>query len=439
MLEDEDGVLGSSHITLKLPLESPVTWHVILWILLCLAINSMAQPSSTICGVSSRYRIYLSSSPIITLADAMSALIRMVSVCIHLQTGILRACQMVVLSRSEVKFSESQDTSHAASSRTWPRWLFFIMGPLPAAIKLASFSGIWWTKSWGLMFAVSFVVVELISIPSRISKSPRMSAPELLDPGLQTEQSLDSQKSLMLDNNLDIIDRIVYTLALLVHLGLLIWAIEVLWLAAVNKMAESVLVQNILLFTRTLLVSISLTATVLAMIMGLIWLGSNSTGRSAQQERPRRIRDLLFKAGAVFFVISTFFSGGIGENKKACDDCPKPFIPPPPSWMQEGKTMAVAWYLIAAIYAGFWFVLLCICRRWPVVASALLIEQTAPEASEVERYPNALIDQSDPLDFGAWASLCFFLTNIVVCVLWYAFMYDSTGTANPPWTDIFGK
>ncbi|PVH89575.1 hypothetical protein DL98DRAFT_1123 [Cadophora sp. DSE1049] len=293
-------------------------------------------------------------------------------------------------------------------------------------------------KSWGLMFAVSFVLVELIFIPSRITKSPRKPSPELLGPGLHRAESSDNQKSDTLAHNLDLIDRIIYTVALIVHLGLLIWAIEVLWLAGVDKMSHSVLAQNIVLFAKTLLLSISLTATFLAMIIGLIWLGLRCTGRFPQQEKPKRVRNILFKAGAVFFIISTFLSGGIRE-KEACDDCPKPFIPPPPSWLQEGKIMAVVWHFLAAIYSAFWFSLLWICRRWPVVASALLIEQTALEPSEVEQHPDASTIQSYPVDFGAWAALCFFLTNVVVCVLWYAFIYNSAGTANPPWTDIFGK
>ncbi|KAK0128529.1 hypothetical protein ONS95_000496 [Cadophora gregata] len=137
MLDSEDALPATHKQVLAVPVESPVTWHVILWILLCLAINSMAQPSSRICGVPSRYRIYLSSSPIMTLADAISALIRMISPLIHLQISIVCASQLVVMSRLEARISGGQDASQAASSRTWPRWLFFVMGPLPAAIKLA--------------------------------------------------------------------------------------------------------------------------------------------------------------------------------------------------------------------------------------------------------------------------------------------------------------
>ena len=249
--------------------ESPVTWHVILWVLLCLAINSMAQPSSKICGSPSRYRIYLSSSPIMVLADAISALIRLINVRIHLQTSLVGASQMVVQSRSTLRSAEGQDTIQVAPSRTWPRWLFFIMGPLPAVTKLASFSGIWWTKSWGLMFAVSFIVVELISFPSRTSSSTETPAQELPRPISQTAQSLNDHRSQKLAQNLDVIDSSLFLTATLVHLGLVIWAIEVLWSVGVDSMSQSALVQDIVLVARIFLLLISLAATASGMIAGL--------------------------------------------------------------------------------------------------------------------------------------------------------------------------
>ncbi|KAK0125497.1 hypothetical protein ONS96_009334 [Cadophora gregata f. sp. sojae] len=175
------------------------------------------------------------------------------------------------------------------------------------------------------------------------------------------------------------------------------------------------------------------------MIIGLIWLGLKYTGRFPQQDKPTRVLNLQFKAAAMFLFLSALVSEGRSENKEACNDCPKPFIPPPPLWLHRGKIMAVIWYFIAAIYSGFWFSLLWICRRWPVVASALLIEQPSADPGEGGQHSDPPIPQPSLIDFEAWVSLCFFLTNIVVVVLWYAFIYDSTGTANPPWTDIFGK
>jgi len=43
-----------------------------------------------------------------------------------------------------------------------------------------------------------------------------------------------------------------------------------------------------------------------------------------------------------------------------------------------------------------------------------------------------------PVDTASWFSICFFVYNIVGCLLWYTVKYNSTGTENPSWTDIFG-
>lgn len=53
-----------------------------------------------------------------------------------------------------------QDQAKQAHSRTWPRWLFFLTGPLPAAIKLASFTGLPWTKTLGMASLAAFFINE---------------------------------------------------------------------------------------------------------------------------------------------------------------------------------------------------------------------------------------------------------------------------------------
>jgi hypothetical protein len=68
-----------------------------------------------------------------------------------------------------------------------------------------------------------------------------------------------------------------------------------------------------------------------------------------------------------------------------------------------------------------------VCRRWPAVGRVLLIEKR--EAGSVDQ---------GSLDEKAWESFCFFVGNLVVCVLRYAFVYEEESTENPAWTDVFG-
>jgi len=51
---------------------------------------------------------------------------------------------------------------------TWLRWLFFVLGTLPQAIKLMVMSGVPWTKAWGLMLLSSFLLVEMLVVFSSI-------------------------------------------------------------------------------------------------------------------------------------------------------------------------------------------------------------------------------------------------------------------------------
>lgn len=78
------------------------------------------------------------------------------------------------------------------------------------------------------MFATSFVIVELISLPSR-TKSREVPSPGLLDPIVMynSDQELHSKLDL-LTYNLDILDKILFCFALLAHMCLLTWAVEVL-------------------------------------------------------------------------------------------------------------------------------------------------------------------------------------------------------------------
>ncbi|KAG4434157.1 hypothetical protein IFR05_010349 [Cadophora sp. M221] len=436
MIDTEDAVMGSSPSS-PVPSDSPVTWHVIIWVILCLAINSMAQPSSKICGLSSLCRIYLATSPIIIFADAMSAFVRIPITSIFLRISPKKASQLVVMSRLENEFNGINNQSQEGPGRTWPRWLFFVMGPLPAAIKLASFSGIPWTKTWGMMFAASFVIVELISLPSRTG-SHGVSTPGLLDPTVMhnSDQELHSKFD-SLTQNLDVLDKTLFSLAFLAHLCLLTWAVEVLWLKGVDKAVELGLAGFLIELVRAIVLTLLVISTFLSFILGLAWLGLWCVGWLPQQERSKRLLATLLKAGALILVVSAFLPDGKSVQEV---ENTKPAIPPPPSWLRQGKTMAISWYFLAAIYSVFFLLLVRICRRWPIVSRALLIECRDKDHSGGRQQDESPGDvKAWPFDPLLWVLLCFFLTNLAVCVLWYAFMYDSTDTINPSWTDVFGK
>jgi hypothetical protein len=52
---------------------------------------------------------------------------------------------------------------------TWLRWMFFVLGTLPPTIKLASMRGVPWTKTIGMMYLTSFLIVEVLVVASKMS------------------------------------------------------------------------------------------------------------------------------------------------------------------------------------------------------------------------------------------------------------------------------
>ena len=145
-------------------LDSEVSWHVLLWVLMSLAVNSMAQPSHKMFGFFTRHRIYLCSSPILCIVDSIFVMVFIIFIKFYLAITFREASQIVTLlgwSGSPQKQPIIEELKIEGPS--WPRFIFFILGPLPAIIKLASFSGTPWTKAWGMMFAVSFSIMETVN------------------------------------------------------------------------------------------------------------------------------------------------------------------------------------------------------------------------------------------------------------------------------------
>jgi hypothetical protein len=91
-------------------------------------------------------RLYPCSSPIVCLADAISMILQWVVTMYHLKVPLGPATVAVVYKRADDMIKEialedlEEDQGRLGS--TWPRWLFFISGGLPPAIKLASLSGV---------------------------------------------------------------------------------------------------------------------------------------------------------------------------------------------------------------------------------------------------------------------------------------------------------
>jgi len=135
--------------------------------------NTMAQPSGSVCGIRNRYRTYLRSSPVICAADCISILVQIAVIPVHLQTSP-RIALDVLLHRRFDQYYEEEESEIAIQDLeklTWFRWVFFVFGTFPPVLKLTAMENVLWSKIWGMIFLASFLFVEALALlpePSRL-------------------------------------------------------------------------------------------------------------------------------------------------------------------------------------------------------------------------------------------------------------------------------
>ncbi|KAJ6594577.1 hypothetical protein B0H19DRAFT_65568 [Mycena capillaripes] len=369
-----------------------VIWQAIAWMLLSLAVNSMSQQSG-------RYRIYMASSPLFCLADAVGTIIRFVT---KLRTGATQP--------------DTTDTviNTPAAGRAWPRWVFFVLGPLPAAIKLCSFVGTPWTKTWGIIFLSSFSITELLAkrSPPRINT---ICTSEMTASGLPADVGL-FRHALQRTS----LDSFLFILALLAHCALVVWAGNQARLAIPPLACVSLdacrLIQWFKFITITCVCS-------LWVALLVSWLIFRLSGRKSSVGRiAGPLEKVYFSQQFLVPVLQC------GKQREAG------WFPPFPQWIDDVEMFCLPWiYLAVAIYVGYRG-LDRVGRRWPRVAEVLLVKRKSTQENQDSDGGN----NAGPVDDRAWLALCFFFTNLMVSVLWYALVYDPTGTLNPSWTEVFG-
>jgi hypothetical protein len=346
----------------------------------------------------------------------------------YLRLSPRQACQLVILGRSDATSLEGrQSVLHltsepspelATESSKWPRGIFFIIGTLPAAIKLASFSGMPWTKAWGMMFVTSFVVIELFSVWGRPGDAEHPpSLPAILGMSdIEWEEPVNNTlreriKSLTLI--LEFGDTLLFLAAMYTHIGLVGWA-------AWNLLSNVVEDDDMLLV-------IAAVMSTLAFWWMVLFFGGLLLKRIGRFPSGVNFgRWLMISLLAVFLTPEKRIVG----NKAAANFN---------RFAMKTRIMLVL-FGIACLCGQLMTV---VCKKWPWVGRVLLVESKAWRPKGVENESEGRTGgiakvEADPIDAAAWALLCLFNINVGVCALWYAFLYDSTRTVDPSWTDVFG-
>lgn len=142
-----------------------VSWQNAFWAVIPMALNSMIQPSGMTCGFPSKYGVFLRSSPIMCVIDAIEVLASFMYG-VYRARSVRAAARQVTAYRFRDVEANSALSSPLRSLEENPlvRFLVFVLGTLPQAIKLGAMQGIPLTKTTALMFLCSFAIIEIIVV-----------------------------------------------------------------------------------------------------------------------------------------------------------------------------------------------------------------------------------------------------------------------------------
>ncbi|OBT69347.1 hypothetical protein VE03_01062 [Pseudogymnoascus sp. 23342-1-I1] len=128
-----------------------VPWQSALWALLALALNAMTQPSDADPSPDSAISL-LRSSPVTCLTDSLSILVWLTVGRFYGESS----SNSLASKRIAIRPDPLPDRPRVFSPITTA--VFFILGPLPQAVKLAGMSGVPFTQAIGFIFLVSYLL-----------------------------------------------------------------------------------------------------------------------------------------------------------------------------------------------------------------------------------------------------------------------------------------
>jgi hypothetical protein len=416
------------------PQGPPASWQTIFWILTCLAINSMAQPGGRICGLPSRYRTYLRCSPLICAADVLSILTRLVVSAVYQRLSLLESLGILLhrrfnsiestkagsnespsLETLTTQLGEDEDKAEGIQSlerMTWLRWLWFLLGTLPPAIKLLSMEGIGWSKAWGSMFLISWVVNAMFNQSFfTISKSGRISWPGF-------EQTTRSPSHQNIHRILDKWDKGLAIAVLVIHVVLMNSVFRIISGRIDSK--DSHWSKKILqIGTPATIDSFNGPRTIRDWNYSFRYATPEYTGVTSFGMGFGIAAMSFFVRNQSFNVVVAFFAGyfylmlvNAGSNLGM--------------YGYVSSSSAKVWGIVTIAAAVFLLLTRFLVPRFAMLSTNLLIAY------------RSVSDDHARIDYGASLSLAFFLCTLGATLFWYGYVYDPSGTSVPVWTGVFG-
>jgi hypothetical protein len=419
-------------------LPSPVTWHVIIWILFTLALNSMVQPAGTILEITlpERLRIYMCSSPLICFSDALSVLISVSWTHYALRVPWSKAARLHVLKRHAVdSFQPISEIEHVeyAKQRGLPRSVLFVIGVLPATIKLCAFSGVPWTQTWGLIFVCSSIVFEGLDWLAKLAAthSP-VSISEVMEMDVMHWKSVEQEPlRRKMDDHFSRQRDFHIVLVMGTYIAqcfLTLFTVLSIW----QHSKPAIALRLISAIGNEIILWISLVSFMSMLLVTVFWLfdvglfSSLCAGKSFRRSFP-----FCWLWKFWLFAMSIELAPSlVVRNEK--------------SWSRLQSASLIAsmdiLYPLASVLLILCYSLLAVIRMFPGLGRFLLIlnkhDPTIKSSDNDQRHPAQ--PHIEPSIEGTIV-LVFFCLNLATTPLWYGLVYDSSETTNPPWIDVFGK
>jgi hypothetical protein len=374
----------------------------------------MTQPSGRVLGSPPHHRAYLRSSPIVCAVDTLFFLLHLALSPIIFWVPVSQAIDITIQQRYR-NVEDPVDGIQYLEKQTWLRWLFFVVGTLGPAIKLAAMQGMPWTKAWGMMFLGTFVVFESIVC---IKKRPiNDEAAVLLGETASASVPIpESARSLV--KYINYFELLMLTLALLIHTGVLAWVVVDLWAlrapTSYSDWKDPAQVTGIqtLFAVGGRVILLPMIACSARMIQFFLYINIvfEPVRRGGRWDQDRTTI-------AFCFPIYSLIAAEAGIVSSWMLFVLLPFSP----------VILLDMLLFGLAFAGPWLLnraISWLCSIFPALSvNLLMIPETARDTWPSSR--------------AAW-TLVFIVLNLTICALWYLFRYSPAGTVNPSWTGIFG-
>jgi len=374
----------------------------------------MAQPSGRVLSLPAKYRTYLRFCPVICAADSLSIFIHFLlySSAFPFQEAI----QLLIYER----FSDDEKDEEgiqAIEKLTFIRWMFFVFGSAGPGIKLMAMENLLWTKAWGAMFLVSFIVVESLVILSWIYGTHE---------ALPAVEGHEAAQLLRIKRRLQKVDRLLYTISVFLYSAFLEWVAVDIY-DEVNPYVPTPRPTGVwaLIFPFLCVIFIGWGMTILPILLFLVlfifwptnfWLDKLLGDPLDRGFKTQFAASLLFRLSFLILLVLCIFG------------LPRELI----INAMIASCFAILLSIPGLMAYGFWKKY---AERWPRFSRSVFITwESAAEVREREREGGAR-DSRPGLTFR-----CFllFLYSTLLCAIWYAYRYNPEGTVNRGWTGVFG-